>query len=151
MAGPERKSRLISTREKEIVAYHELGHAIVAAELPNTDPVHKISILPRGMALGYTLQVPVEDKYLISTEEIKNQIKILMGGRIAEELIFNEITSGASNDIERATQLAKQFVCNYGMSKLGNRKFGKSEQQVFYKGKILEVIMLIILSQRQKR
>ena len=131
MAGPERKSRLISQKEKEIVAYHELGHAIVAAELPGTDPVHKISILPRGMALGYTLQVPIEDKYLISTEEIKNQIRILMGGRIAEDLIFNEITSGASNDIERATALAKQYVCSYGMSKLGARRFGKADRQVF--------------------
>ena len=131
MAGPERKSRLISQKEKEIVAYHELGHAIVAAELPNTDPVHKISILPRGMALGYTLQVPLEDKYLISTEEIKNQIRILMGGRIAEDLIFNEITSGASNDIERATALAKQYVCTYGMSKLGTIQYGKTDRQVF--------------------
>ena len=83
------------------------------------------------MALGYTLQVPEQDKYLISTEEIKNQIRILMGGRIAEDLIFNEVTSGASNDIERATALAKQYVCAYGMSKLGTRRFGKTEQQVF--------------------
>ncbi|RAP30789.1 cell division protein FtsH [Candidatus Marinamargulisbacteria bacterium SCGC AG-414-C22] len=131
MAGPERKSRVISKKEKEIIAFHELGHAIVAAELPNTDPVHKISILPRGMALGYVLQLPIEDKYLVSTEEIKNQLRILMGGRIAEDLIFNEITSGASNDIEKATSLAQEYVCNYGMSKLGARKFGKSQQQVF--------------------
>ena len=132
IAGPERKSRLISKKEKEIVTYHELGHAIVAADLPNSDPVHKISILPRGMALGYMLQLPVEDKNLISREEIENQIKVLMGGRIAEELIFNEITSGASNDIEKATQLAKNYVCSYGMSKkLGTRRFGKSQQQVF--------------------
>ena len=131
IAGPERKSRLISLKEKEIVAYHELGHAIVAAELPNSDPVHKISILPRGMALGYTLQLPVEDKHLISKEEIQNQIKVLMGGRIAEDIIFNEITSGASNDIERATSLARRYVCKFGMSKLGTRQFGQSNDQVF--------------------
>ncbi len=131
MAGPERKSRLISKKEKEIIAFHELGHAIVAAELPNTDPVHKISILPRGSALGYVLQVPIEDKYLVSTEEIKNQIRILMGGRIAEDLIFNEVTTGASNDIERATSLAKKYVCTYGMSKLGNIQFGKTQKEIF--------------------
>jgi len=132
MAGPERKSRLISTKEKEIVAYHELGHAIVALELPDADPVHKVSILPRGMALGYTLQVPTEDKHLISRNEIEDQIKILMGGRIAEEIIFNSITSGASNDIERATDLAKKYVCLYGMSpNLGTRKYGQSKEYVF--------------------
>ena len=105
VAGPERKSRLISEKEKEIVAYHELGHAIVALNLKNGDPVHKVSILPRGLALGYTLQLPIEDKHLLSKAEIENQIQVLMGGRIAEEIIFNEITSGASNDIEKATQL----------------------------------------------
>jgi cell division protease FtsH len=131
MAGPQRKSRLISEKEKDIVAYHELGHAIVAVELAGTDPVHKVSILPRGMALGYTLQVPQEDKHLISKTEIENTIKVLMGGRIAEDLIFNEITSGASNDIERATSLARQYVCKFGMSVLGARQFGQSQQQVF--------------------
>ena len=132
MAGPERKSRLIAKKEKEIVAYHELGHAIVALELPEADPVHKVSILPRGMALGYTLQVPTEDKHLISRNEIEDQIKILMGGRIAEEIIFNSITSGASNDIERATDLAKKYVCLYGMSpNLGTRKYGQSQEYVF--------------------
>ncbi|MEK9658061.1 MAG: ATP-dependent zinc metalloprotease FtsH [bacterium] len=132
MAGPERKSRLISTKEKEIVAYHELGHAIVALELPNADPVHKISILPRGLALGYTLQLPIEDKHLISKSEIEDQIKILMGGRIAEDLIFGSITSGASNDIEKATELATKYVCLYGMSKkLGTRKYGKTKEYVF--------------------
>ena len=94
IAGPERKSRVMPAKEKEIVAYHEVGHAIVAFACKNADPVHKISILPRGRALGYTLQLPVEDKYLQSREDMINQIKILMGGRIAEELIFNEITSG---------------------------------------------------------
>ena len=132
MAGPERKSRLLTGKEKEIVAYHEMGHAIVAYEIPDADPVHKVSILPRGMALGYTLQVPTEDKHLISRTEIENNIKILMGGRIAEDLIFKEITSGASNDIERATELARNYVCKFGMSKkLGTRKYGSTDQNVF--------------------
>ncbi len=132
MTGPERKSRLLSIKEKEIVAYHEVGHAIVAKKLPNADPVHKISILPRGLALGYTLQLPIEDKHLISREEIEDQLKILMGGRIAEELTFGMITSGASNDIERATDLARNYICKYGMSPLmGTRKYGKAKDYVF--------------------
>jgi len=132
IAGPQRKSRLISSKEKEIVAYHEVGHALVARLLPNSDPVHKISILPRGLALGYTLQLPIEDKHLVAKEEMEDQIKILMGGRIAEELCMGFITSGASNDIERATEMARNYVCNYGMSeKLGRRKYGKSQRTVF--------------------
>lgn len=132
IAGPERKSRLISAKEKEIVAYHEVGHALVAKKLPKADPVHKISILPRGLALGYTLQLPVEDKHLISQEEIEDQIKVLMGGRIAEEICIGSFTSGASNDIERATDLARSYVCKFGMSKkLGTRKYGKSQGYVF--------------------
>jgi cell division protease FtsH len=132
MAGPERKSRIISEKERKTVAYHELGHAIIAMEVAQSDPVHKISILPRGMALGYTLQLPMEDKYLISKTEIESQIKILMGGRIAEEIIFGEITSGASNDIEKATALARNYICKFGMSsKLGARQYGKNESQVF--------------------
>lgn len=132
LAGPERKSKMMTAKEKEIVAYHELGHAIVAAEIPGADPVHKVSILPRGMALGYTLQLPDQDKYLQSRTDIENLIQILMGGRIAEEIIFNEITSGASNDIERATDLARNYVCKFGMnSTLGTRKYGGSDQNVF--------------------
>lgn len=132
LAGPERKSKMMTAKEKEIVAYHELGHAIVAAEIPGTDPVHKVSILPRGMALGYTLQLPEQDKYLQSRTDIENMIQILMGGRIAEEIIFNEITSGASNDIERATDLARNYVCKFGMNKnLGTRKYGGSDQNIF--------------------
>ena len=132
IAGPERKSRIISDKEKETVAYHEVGHALVAKKLPGADPVHKISILPRGRALGYTLQLPVQDKHLHSREEIKNEIQILLGGRIAEDMIFNSITSGASNDIERVTALAKDYVCKYGMSeKMGTRVYGKSGGQVF--------------------
>ena len=132
MAGPERKSRVMSEKERKVVAYHELGHAIVALEVPSSDPVHKISILPRGRALGYTLQLPIEDKYLISKTEIESQIKILMGGRVAEELAFGEITSGASNDIEKATQLARNYICKFGMSDvLGTRQYGKDDSQVF--------------------
>ena len=132
IAGPERKSRVISEKEKELVAFHEVGHAIVAKSLPQTDPVHKISILPRGQALGYTLQLPIEDKHLVSKKEIEDQIKILMGGRIAEEIIFGTITSGASNDIEKATELARNYVCKFGMcEKLGPRKYGKTHDYVF--------------------
>jgi cell division protease FtsH len=132
MAGPQRKSRIMSDKEKEIVAYHETGHALVAVNLESTDPVHKVSILPRGFALGYTLQLPKEDTFLISKDQILSQLKILLGGRIAEDLIFGEITSGASNDIERVTELAKSFVCKYGMSdKLGARKYGQDSGPVF--------------------
>ena len=132
IAGPERKSRVMSPEEKEKIAVHELGHAIVAAECEGSDPVHKISILPRGMALGYTLQLPEGDKFLVSRTEMENQIKVLMGGRIAEELVYDEITTGASNDIERATELARNYICTYGMSRnLGPRKYGKTQSQVF--------------------
>ena len=131
MAGPERKSKVVSDHEKEIVAFHEVGHALVAIRCKNADPVHKISILPRGLALGYTLQLPVQDKNLVSREEIEDQIRILMGGRIAESLKFNSITSGASNDIERATDLARRYVCTYGMSALGTRRYGKAQSTVF--------------------
>ncbi len=132
IAGPQRKSRVISKKEKEIIAYHEVGHALVAKNLEGMDPVHKISILPRGMALGYTLQLPIEDKFLMSKLDIENQIKILMGGRIAEEIVFGSITSGASNDIEKATDLARNYVCRFGMSQeLGTRKYGKSDNYVF--------------------
>jgi cell division protease FtsH len=132
VAGPQRKSRLMSEHEKEIVAYHEVGHAMVAKCLPGTDPVHKVSILPRGMALGYTLQLPLEDKFLVSKTEIENQLKIMMGGRVAEEIIFGSITTGASNDIDRATDMARDYVCRYGMSeKLGTRRYGRAAHQVF--------------------
>jgi cell division protease FtsH len=132
LAGPEKKSKVISKQEKEKIAYHEVGHALVAKKLKDTDPVHKISILPRGMALGYTLQLPLEDKHLVTKTEIENKIKILLGGRAAEEIIFNEITTGASNDIEKATDLVRNYICAYGMSKkMGTRKYGKSQNQVF--------------------
>ncbi len=138
MAGPQRKSRVIAEKEKEIIAHHEVGHALLGYLLPNTDPVHKISMLPRGMALGYTLQLPVEDRFLMSREQMIDTIKVLMGGRIAEELIFGSITSGASNDIEKATQLVHRMVRHLGMSKLGFRTYGKEERNVFLGRDIME-------------
>ena len=133
IAGPERKSRLISEREKKIIAYHETGHALVAKLIPDCDPVHKISIIPRGhMALGYTLQLPEEDRFLMSRTELYNKICVLFGGRVAEEIKFGDVTTGASNDLERATQIARQMVTEFGMSeKLGLVKLGHKHQEVF--------------------
>jgi len=139
LAGPEKKSRVISDKEKKIVAYHEVGHALLSRVLPNADPVHKISILPRGMALGYTLQLPIEDKYLITKAEVVDQLTVMLGGRVAEEMIFNEVTSGAHNDLQRATELAKKMVCEFGMSKLGPRTFGKKDRQIFLGRDIAEM------------
>ncbi len=133
IAGPERKSKVVSDEERKIVAYHEIGHAIVGAILPNADPVHKISIVPRGMhALGFTLQLPLQDKYLMSKDEILDKITGLLGGRAAEEIVFGQITTGASNDIERATKIARDMVCKYGMSDLiGPIAWGEEEENVF--------------------
>lgn len=132
IAGPERKSRLINDREKKIIAYHETGHALVAKFLPGCDPVHKISIIPRGSAaLGYTLQLPAEDRFLASKNELTNNICVLLGGRVSEELIFGDITTGASNDLERATQLARSMVTQYGMSSLGPVVLGRQRHEVF--------------------
>ncbi|HDP69730.1 MAG TPA: ATP-dependent metallopeptidase FtsH/Yme1/Tma family protein [Actinobacteria bacterium] len=132
IAGPERKSRLISDKEKEIIAYHEAGHALVAHVLPNTDPVHKISIISRGRALGYTLTLPVEDKYLVSKSELLDELAMLLGGRVAEEMLFKDATTGAQNDLERATKIARKMVCEYGMSdKLGPLTLGQKQEQVF--------------------
>lgn len=139
MAGPEKKSRIISNKERSIIAYHEVGHALLSKVLPNADPVHKISILPRGMALGYTLALPLQDKYLISKQEVLDQITVLLGGRVSEEMKFNETTSGAHNDLERATDLAKKMVCEYGMSKLGPRTFGRKDRQIFLGRDIAEM------------
>ena len=139
IAGPERKSRKISLKEKEVIAYHEAGHALVARMLPNADPVQKISIVSRGMALGYTKQVPLEDRYLISRSQIKDMLAHMLGGRTAEELIFDEITTGASDDIKRATALARRMVIDFGMSdKLGPRTFGHKEEMVFLGREISE-------------
>ena len=133
MAGPERKSRLINDREKKIIAYHETGHAIVAKVLPGSDPVHKISIIPRGhAALGYTLQLPEEDRFLVSKSELMNRIAVLLSGRVSEEIVFNDVTSGAANDLERATQTARQMVTQLGMSEtLGLVKLGNKREEIF--------------------
>ncbi len=133
LAGPERKSRLISKKEREIIAYHEVGHALVAKMIPGTDPVHKISIIPRGhKALGYTLQLPEEDRFLLSKQELLNRICVLLGGRVTETLKFGDITSGAQNDLERATQTARQMVTEFGMSeKLGPVTLGRKHHEVF--------------------
>ncbi len=134
MAGPERKSRVISKEEKEIVAVHESGHTILTLLVSGaTDQLHKVSIIPRGpAALGYTMHLPLEDRYLLREEEIMDKITVLLGGRVAEDLIFNKITTGAHNDLEVATNLAQKMVCEFGMSrKLGYRTFGKKEEEVF--------------------
>jgi cell division protease FtsH len=116
IAGPERKSKLLSDHDKEVVAYHELGHAIVGELLPLADPVHKISILPRGRALGYTMQLPTEDRYLVTKSQFIDEIASLLGGRVSEHIVYGEVTTGASNDFERATGMARAMVCQYGMS-----------------------------------
>jgi cell division protease FtsH len=132
MAGPERKSRVISEKEKNIVAYHEIGHALVAKSLPNADPVHKVSVISRGQALGWTAYLPVEDRYLASKGELEDRIAMALGGRVAEEVMFGEITSGAGDDIRRVTDIAKKMVTELGMStRLGPRAFGQREEMVF--------------------
>lgn len=133
MAGPERKSRLITKKEKEIIAFHEAGHALVARLIPGSDPVHKISIIPRGhQALGYTLQIPEEDRFLISKQELTNRICILLGGRVAEHIQYQDVTTGAQNDLERATHTARQMVTEYGMSdRLGPVRLGRKQHEVF--------------------
>ena len=131
--GLERKSRVLNKFEKEITAYHEAGHAIVGASLSNTYPVHRVSIIPRGVAaLGYTLQLPTEDRYLMTRSELESRLKVLLGGRVAEELIFNEISTGAQNDLERATQIARSMVVEYGMSeKLGPLSYGGGQRSIY--------------------
>jgi cell division protease FtsH len=132
IAGPERKSRVISERERRVIAYHEGGHALVAHALPNSDPVHKISIIPRGRALGYTLTLPTEDKFLVSKSELVDELAMLLGGRTAEEMIFADPTTGAQNDIDRATTVARQMVTEFGMSEeLGPLRFGQPRGEVF--------------------
>ena len=133
VAGLEKKNRLINAEEKEIVAYHELGHALVAMALPGTDPVRKISIIPRGIAaLGYTMQVPTEDRFLMRKTELNNRIATLLGGRAAEALIFNDISTGAQNDLSRATDIARSMVKEYGMSeRLGQVFFANKQQPAF--------------------
>jgi cell division protease FtsH len=132
MMGKERRSLVITEEEKKRIAFHEAGHAIVAKLTPGSDPVHKVSIIPRGLALGVTQQLPKDDKYLLTKDYLYGSITVLMGGRIAEEIIFGDISTGAGNDIERATDLARKMVCNWGMSeKLGPLTFGKKDEAIF--------------------
>ncbi len=131
LMGVERKSLIISEDEKRNTAYHEAGHALVAVLSPNADPVHKVTIIPRGMALGLTQQLPLDDKHSYSKEYLEAQLSILMGGRIAEEVFMNHLTTGAGNDIERATEMSRKMVCEWGMSEMGPLSFGKKEEQIF--------------------
>ena len=131
MMGSERKSAVMSDDEKKTTAYHEAGHTVIGMKVPNADPVHKVTIIPRGMALGLTQQLPEGDRYTHSSEYIEGSIAILMGGRLAEEIFLGKVTTGASNDIERATEMARKMVCEFGMSSLGPLTFGKKEEQIF--------------------
>jgi cell division protease FtsH len=131
LMGVERKSLLLSEDEKKVTAYHEAGHALVAAKLPNSDPLHKVTIIPRGMALGVTMQLPIDDKHNYTRDYLETEIAIMMGGRIAEEMFLNQMSTGAGNDIERATEMARKMVCEFGMSALGPLTFGKKEEQIF--------------------
>jgi cell division protease FtsH len=131
LMGSERRSIVMSNEEKRNTAYHEAGHTLVGIKVPNADPVHKVSIIPRGMALGVTMQLPEADRYSHTKDYLEGQISILMGGRIAEEIFLNHVTTGASNDIERATELARKMVCEFGMSSLGPLTYGKKEEQIF--------------------
>src|SRR2546423_15011602 len=132
IAGPERKTRVMSDREKLRIAYHEGGHTIVGHVLPHADPIHKVSIVARGRALGWTLSLPVEDKYIVSRSELRDELSMLMGGRTAEELIFEEPTTGAANDIEKASEIARAMVTQYGMSEaLGPQQLGQQQNEIF--------------------
>jgi cell division protease FtsH len=132
LMGVERRSMVISEEEKKSTAYHEAGHTLVARMIPGTDPVHKVSIIPRGRALGVTMQLPIEDKHSYSRESLLARITVLMGGRAAEDIIFHTFTTGAGNDIEQATEMARKMVCEWGMSdKMGPLSFGKKDEQIF--------------------
>jgi cell division protease FtsH len=132
IAGPERKSRIIGEREKQVIAYHEAGHALVMQKLPHADPVHKISVISRGMALGYTMPLPQEDRLLSSRDKLRDELAGLLGGRVAEELVFGDVTTGAKNDLERVTSVARRMVMQYGMSDvLGPQTFGEKEEMIF--------------------
>ena len=131
LMGVERKSLLLTDEEKKNTAYHEAGHALVAAKMPNSDPLHKVTIIPRGMALGVTMQLPIDDRHNYYKNYLETEIAILMGGRIAEEVFLNCMSTGAGNDIERATEMSRKMVCEWGMSDLGPMTFGKKEEQIF--------------------
>jgi len=131
LMGAERKSLLLTEEEKKVTAYHEAGHAIVAALMPHADPLHKVTIIPRGMALGVTMQLPETDKHNYTLDYLNTQIAVMMGGRLAEEIFLNQMSTGAGNDIERATEMSRKMVCEWGMSSLGPLTFGKKEEQIF--------------------
>jgi cell division protease FtsH len=131
MMGVERKSMILTDEEKKNTAYHEAGHALVAAKMPHADPLHKVTIIPRGLALGLTMQLPTDDRHNYHKEYLETRIAILMGGRLAEELFLNQMSAGASNDLERSTELARKMVCEWGMSAMGPLTFGKKEEQIF--------------------
>ncbi len=131
LMGPERKSMILSEEEKQNTAYHEAGHALVASMVPYADPIHKVTIIPRGMALGVTMQLPLDDKHTYTRDYLESRLAIMMGGRAAEEIFLNHITTGAGNDIEQATELARRMVCEFGMSDMGPRAFGKHQQEIF--------------------
>jgi cell division protease FtsH len=131
LMGVERKSLILTEDEKKVTAYHEAGHALVAAKLPNSDPLHKVTIIPRGMALGVTMQLPIDDRHNYTKDYLETEIAIMMGGRLAEEMFLSQMSTGAGNDIERATELARKMVCEFGMSELGPLTYGKKEEQIF--------------------
>ena len=131
LMGAERKSMLLSDEEKKVTAYHEAGHALVAATRAHSDPLHKVTIIPRGMALGVTMQLPIDDKHTYTRDYLETRLAIMMGGRVAEELFLNTMTTGAGNDIEQASDLARKMVCEFGMSAMGPITFGKKEEQIF--------------------
>jgi cell division protease FtsH len=131
LMGAERKSMLLTDEEKKVTAYHEAGHVLVAALRDHSDPLHKVTIIPRGMALGVTMHLPTEDKHTVTKDYLETQLAVFMGGRCAEEIFLKQMTTGAGNDIQRSTALARAMVCEYGMSRLGPLTFGKKEQEVF--------------------
>jgi cell division protease FtsH len=131
LMGVERKSMILSEEEKRNTAYHEAGHALVAAITPGTDPLHKVTIIPRGMALGLTMQLPIDDKHTYTKTYLEGTLTVLMGGRCAEEIFLGHITTGAGNDIERATDISRKMVCDWGMSSLGPLAYGKKEEAIF--------------------
>jgi cell division protease FtsH len=131
LMGVERKSLLLTDEEKKNTAYHEAGHALVGVKLPNSDPVHKVTIIPRGMSLGLTQYLPIDDRHSYYRDYLQARLAILMGGRVAEEIFLNQVSTGAGNDIERATDMARKMVCEWGMSDLGPLTFGKKEEQIF--------------------
>lgn len=139
IAGPEKKTRVISVEEKKIVAYHEAGHALLALLIPGADPLHKVSIIPRGIALGYTMRLPLEDRHIITRRELQGKIVGILGGRASEDIVFNELSTGAQDDLEKATEIARDMIMRWGMSdKLGNLTFGRREGQVFLGRDIVE-------------